>query len=907
MGELLKVFITYSHEDTDSKDKLRQCLNVMEQQGMIRIWHDNEILPGDKWDEDISKNLADSDILLYLVSASSLASKNCNKELGEALSEKIKVIPIILEDCDWQNHQLSDVQALPDKGKPINEWQPESKGWQSVVAGLRKVIGKMLTKASDSNLKEILPEWVFQQGNFLMMLGQSDKAIEAYSHAIELNPNNAIAYYNRGTAHHSKGELDRAIADYNKAIELNPEFAEAYNNRGNTCSDKGELDRAIADYNKAIELNPRLELAYYNRGAVHYNKGELDRAIADYNKAIELKPDYAKAYNNRGNAYHDTGKLDRAIADYNKAIELKPNYTDAYYNRGDTYRDKGELDCAITDYDKAIELNPELAEAYNNRGNAYRRNGKVDLAIEDYNRTIELRPDDALAYNNRGIAYLIKDELDHAVGDYSKAIELRPDDALAYYNRGITYVNKGAVDRAIEDYSKALDLKPELALAYYNRGEAWLRLRKWNKAKTDLIAAKNMDVDIIATFRNDYKTVAAFERRHGFQLPEDIAIMLTQRRRSRFPKTQKGLGQDIQQDVSHHQDHYSLRENSFRKTEKVLSVEGQPSKSPDVVNLLEKLRNAGTPLGQYVETPSHFGIKTSMDDALVVDRETRDKLIAEHPSSADILKPFLRGRDIRRWQVDAPDLWLIFTHGEIDIDTYPAILKHLKKYRDSLSKRTGKQEWYELQATSGDSEYFTQPKLVCPNRYNHQTFAVDKDGLYCEDTCYLIQTEETWLCGVLNSSVVKWFYSEMSDQLTAAELRTLSGYMQKIPIPNVTSTQKELISKIVNYLIYLQKQPTTNSKDLAHARDYMMLKYFERIIDGLVYECYLPEALHQGSKYFFKPLLDEHLPQPDEISGDKMSVFRDIFEHLYERTHSVRKNLFFLDSVKPVRIIEGKW
>ncbi len=82
---------------------------------MITIWHDNEILPGDKWYEDISRNLNESDILLYLVSTSSLASKNYNKELGEALSEKIKVIPIILEDCDWQNHQLSDVQALPEK------------------------------------------------------------------------------------------------------------------------------------------------------------------------------------------------------------------------------------------------------------------------------------------------------------------------------------------------------------------------------------------------------------------------------------------------------------------------------------------------------------------------------------------------------------------------------------------------------------------------------------------------------------------------------------------------------------------------------------------------------------------------------------------------------------------------
>ncbi len=107
-----------------------------------------------------------------------------------------------------------------------------------------------------------------------------------------------------------------------------------------------------------------------------------------------------------------------------------------------------------------------------------------------------------------------------------------------------------------------------------------------------------MDVDIIAAFHNDYKNVAAFERRYGFRLPEDIAIMLTQRRRSRFPKAQKGLGQDIsiRQDVSHHQGHYSFGENPFLKTEEVLSAEGMPSKSPDVVNLLEELRNTGIPL-----------------------------------------------------------------------------------------------------------------------------------------------------------------------------------------------------------------------------------------------------------------------------------------------------------------------
>ena len=776
MRKPLKIFITYSHQDTDAKDKLIECLAVMKQQDMITTWHDNEILPGDKWREAISNNLTDSDTLLYLVSASSLASKNCNKELGEALDSKIRVIPIILESCDWQNHRLSEYEVLPNKGKPINEWTPESKAWQNVVNGIQKVIDNIQDQTSDSAQKEALPKWVFRLGNFLIMIGQIDRAIEAYSHVIGFDSNSASAYGNRGVAYDIKGYADQAIADLNKAIELKPD------------------DAAI----------------YYNRGIVYRSKGDVDRAIEDYTKAIELRLDYAVAY----------------------------------YNRGEAYYMRRNLDCAIEDYSQAIELNKNYVEAYSNRGIVYRSKGDVDRAIEDY----------------------------------TKAIELSPDRSVAYYNRGFAYYVKGSYDRAIEDYSQVIELDPDYN-AYFARSMCWLHLQNWQEAKSDLIIAKSMGMDIISAFHGYYRNIETFRRRSGVLLPEDIATMLTQRRRSRFVKEEK---------------------------ERLLDAYGKSLESSDVVNLCARLRNAGIPLAQYVKTQSYFGIKTGRDEAFVVDSTTRDELIAGHPSSADILKPFLLGRGIRRWQVEAQGLWLIFAYRGIKINSYPAIQKYLEEYRDSLSKRAGKQKWYELQAALGDSKRFTQTKLVCPNLYNHKTFAVDTDGFYCGHTCYLIPTEEAWLCGVLNSRVVEWFYSQVSNQLKGDELRALSGYMQQIPIPNVTSTQKGLIGKIVDYLIYLQKQPTTNSKDLAYARDYVMLRYFERIIDGLVYESYLSEELHQGGKHFFKPLLDEQLPKSEEIQGDKMSVFRDIFEHLYEKTHPIRKNLFFLDSLEPIRIIEGK-
>jgi len=114
----------------------------------------------------------------------------------------------------------------------------------------------------------------------------------------------------------------KSIADYSKAIELAPDSADVYYNRGDAYDEMGEYGKAIDDYNKAIELDPNHALAYYNRGCAYGEIGAYDKAIADYNKAIELNPNHALAYYNRSLAYREKGEVPKAVSDLEKCIGL---------------------------------------------------------------------------------------------------------------------------------------------------------------------------------------------------------------------------------------------------------------------------------------------------------------------------------------------------------------------------------------------------------------------------------------------------------------------------------------------------------------------------------------------------------------------------------------------------------
>jgi len=292
-----------------------------------------------------------------------------------------------------------------------------------------------------------------------------------------------------------------------------------------------------------------------------------------------------------------------------------------------------------------------------------------------------------------------------------------------------------------------------------------------------------------------------------------------------------------------------FQSQSFLIAQKELSDDGWRLESPAVLRLLEKLRNIGTPLREYVNGRFYRGILTGLNEAFVVDRATRDHLIAEHPSSAEILKPFLRGRDVKRWGIDFAGCYLIKIESsenkqhpwsgkpveeaeKIFAKTYPAIHRRFDAFRIGLIKRDdqGKYFW-ELRSCAYWKE-FEQPKIVYPDIAQGAEFALDNKGYYLANTLYLLPTKYLWILGLLNSRMIYWYYTKMSTQIRGGFVRFIAQYVSRIPIPK-TSNPKPLETLVSQILA------TTKDKDYpTNPSKQSRVKEYERQIDQMVYELY---------------------------------------------------------------------
>ncbi len=242
-----------------------------------------------------------------------------------------------------------------------------------------------------------------------------------------------------------------------------------------------------------------------------------------------------------------------------------------------------------------------------------------------------------------------------------------------------------------------------------------------------------------------------------------------------------------------------------------LKPEGWTLERPEVLALMEKLRKAGKPLGEYVEGRFYRGVLTGLNEAFVINEATRKRLIAEDPRSAELIQPWLRGRDIRKWKTEWAGLYVIFTRRGTDIDQYPAIKHHLGQFRkdlepkksdkDKRGRKPGSYKWFEIQDNIAYFEEFEKPKIIYPNITKTNIFAYDTTSILTNQKCFIIPTTDIYLVAILNSKLAtQWFHSTLP-LLRGGFFEPSAIFMQHFPIFLATDTQKSLIIERVRKII----------------------------------------------------------------------------------------------------------
>lgn len=222
------------------------------------------------------------------------------------------------------------------------------------------------------------------RGNALITRRDYDKAIEAFSTAIALDPDSALILNSRGLAYERKGQDDLAMADYNLALQKRPTYGVPYNNRGVIQLRRGALQSALDDFNLSIRFAPKLLLGWTNRARVRTLMKDYNGAIADFAEAEKIDPAAPQIAANRCITYGLMGKYDQAFADCNQLIEKQPKNIYAINNRADVSMMKGDLDAALRDYNAVIQINPNNVRAHSGRGQIYERRKDLAQARADY-------------------------------------------------------------------------------------------------------------------------------------------------------------------------------------------------------------------------------------------------------------------------------------------------------------------------------------------------------------------------------------------------------------------------------------------------------------------------------------------------------------------------------------------
>ncbi|WP_347159458.1 DUF7149 domain-containing protein [Pontibacter chitinilyticus] len=266
--------------------------------------------------------------------------------------------------------------------------------------------------------------------------------------------------------------------------------------------------------------------------------------------------------------------------------------------------------------------------------------------------------------------------------------------------------------------------------------------------------------------------------------------------------------------------------------------------------LMKKFFSSGCTLDRYVKGNIYYGIKTGYNEAFVIDGKIKERLIAEDPRSADVIKPFLTGKDIKRYHLPHSGKYILFIpwhfplHNDDSItgassiaeeafkENYPAVYNHLLGYKKQLANRnkaeTGiRYEWYALQRCAASYyDIFEKPKIMYLVFQVKPSFIYDVEGFFGNNATWIMPTENLALLGVLNSKVGWYLISSFCTQIQNG-YQLIYKYLQNIPLPDFDNPLAEELQTLVSQILRIKQADAAADTSALEAE-----------IDVLVYRLY---------------------------------------------------------------------
>lgn len=281
--------------------------------------------------------------------------------------------------------------------------------------------------------------------------------------------------------------------------------------------------------------------------------------------------------------------------------------------------------------------------------------------------------------------------------------------------------------------------------------------------------------------------------------------------------------------------------------------------------LKAKIEAIGTPLKEW-DVQINYGIKTGFNEAFIIDTATKERLCAEDPKSAEIIKPVLRGRDIKRYGYEWAGLWIIATFPalHLDIEAYPAVKKYLEGFGKRLHqsgeqgcrKKTGNQ-WFETQDQIAYWQEFEKEKVVYPNMTAFLPFLYDEKGFFTNQKCFIITGEYLkYLIAFLNSTLFKFAFKEKFPELLGGTRELSKVFFEYVTVLKISEAEQQRFIQRVEQILIL-KQRGADTRELENEINAMMFDLYqltEQEMLDILLETKTSEADRRDIQSYFRRL-----------------------------------------------------